>query len=209
MKHSTPGAHAFGGTLLPFRRLYHNRQSGNEVEPLSWYLTDAEELSWVSRINIKRSLALSKTHLRGLVILHKPGFMPHEMTANYTIVIAHGLSPEEERFVAIKELMHIYFGPDGGGTYATTSEIELENLINEMFVGSVTTRSNQYQAEGKALWMAMAVLCRENTRRELAAKADGRDEYYKEVAERLRITENRARILLSDRYEAQVGILLS
>lgn len=197
-----------GVCFLPFKKLYHNRQSANVVEPLSWYVTDAEELSWVTRINIKRSKALAKTHLRGLVILHRAGFVPQQLTANYTIVTAAGLSADEERFVVIKELMHIYFGPDGGGVYATTSEIELENLINEMFVGSVTTKSKQTEAETKALWMAMAVLYPESLRRKILRDAGDGGVNIAQVAPQLRITENRARILFSDRYDREVASLL-
>lgn len=198
-----------GVLFLPFKKLYHSRQAANEVEPLSWYVTDAEELSWVSRINIKRSAELAKTHLRGLVILHQPGFIPSQLTSNYTIVTAAGLSPEEERFVVIKELMHIYFGPEGGGVYATTSAIELENLINEMFVGSVTTKSKQTDAEAKALWMAMSVLCPEGKRREHAQRLAKDSNYISEVAKTLRITEHRAHVLFGEQYAREVASLLA
>lgn len=198
---------------MPFKTLYHRRQSANEVEPLSWYLTDAEELSWVTRIYLKRSPALAKTHLRGLLILHRPGFQQHEVRANYTIVIASGLTPEEERFVAIKELMHIYFGPDGGGAYATSSEVELESLIDEMFVGS-TIKSKQGEADVQALWMAMSVLTREKDRRAAEAKlkpmsSDEKNAYIQEVATRWRLTERRASFLFTERYAREVEKLLS
>lgn len=177
------------------------------MEPLSWYLTDAEELSWVTRIYVKRSKALAKTHLRGLVILHKPGFLPHELTANYTIITADGLAPEEERFVVIKELMHIYFGPEGGGVYATSSEIELENLINELFVGSLT-KSRQTAAETKALWMAISVLVREKDRRETRKQFEADPTKLPEIAHHWRLTERRASLLFSDRYSREVESLL-
>jgi Zn-dependent peptidase ImmA (M78 family) len=133
--------------------------------------------------------------------------MPHQLTANYTIITANGLTPEEERFVAIKELMHIYFGPDGGGIYATSSEIELENLINELFVGSLT-KSKQTAAEAKALWMAMSVLTREKDRRE-AREAGVTPEKLAALAARWRLPERRASLLFSDRYVREVESLLA
>ena len=118
---------------MPFRKLYTRVQSLTGTQNLNWYVSDAEELSWVEKIQIKRSPKLDKRYLRGLVIKHNPGYMPHQLEANYSIILAMGMTREEERFVTIKELMHLYFGPEGGGIYATDSEITFENHIAEFF----------------------------------------------------------------------------
>ena len=148
---------------MPFKALYNRRQTEATWLPLQWYVDDALNLSWVDDVQIKRTSALPKTHLRGMIIRHNTGNMPHALTFTYSIYIAAGLTPEFERFVIIKELMHLYFGPDAG-TYATDNQVALENHMQEMFAASADISSPQVVAEKKALWMAISVLTPETDR---------------------------------------------
>lgn len=193
------------GANLPFQTLYRRRQTTTSVLPLSWYVSDAEELSWVEKIQIKRSRALSKTKLRGLVVRHNLGFMPHNLVANQTIILATGLTREEERFVAIKELMHCYFGPDGGGIFATNTEINFENHMNEFFGNSAAIGSHQVKAEKQALWMAMSVLCTEQQRRDYRHDVHKNDKAIAAVASDLRVPERTAAAFLSNQYEREIS----
>ena len=173
---------------------------------MEWYVEDAKELSWVEEsIQIKRTHALPRSHLRGMIIGHMPGFMPHSMTSNYTIFIAHGLTRQFERFVVIKELMHLYFGPDGGGIYATDSQVALENHIQEMFNAAADIHSKQVKAEKLALWMAIAVLTPENQRLQYLGDAAA----IESVAEELRIPLHTAKALLSSHYDQEISNILA
>ncbi len=195
------------GAILPFQTLYHRRQSLPTPLPLQCYVDDAKELSWVADIQIKRSTALDKSHLRGLILKHNPGMMPHAMTCNHTIILANGMTREEERFVAIKELMHCYFGPDGGGVFATNTEINFENHMNEFFGDSAAIESHQVKAEKEALWMAMSVLAPEQLRREYRQQVlDGKP--IAEVATDLRIPIRTAAAFLSPQYEREISSIL-
>lgn len=193
---------------MPFQTLYHRRQAINTVQPLSWYVTDAEELSWIDKIQIQRSLALSKTKLRGLVVRHNLGFMPNCLVANQTIILADGLTPEEERFVAIKELMHCYFGPNGGGVFATNTEINFKNHMNEFFGNSAAIESHQVKAEKQALWMAMSVLCTEQQRRDHRYAVHKAGKPISDVASELRVPTRTAAAFISDQYEREISKIL-
>jgi len=194
---------------LPFKTLYKRRQAEADWLPLAWYVDDAHSLSWVNgNIQIKRTAALPKSHLRGLIIQHKPNFMPHALECKYTIFIAAGLSREMERIVLIKELMHLYFGPDGGGAYATDSQVVLENHMQEMFASSADIRSHQYRAETRALWMSIAVLTPETSRLRYQAAAEKGNMTVEDVADELHIPHHTANALLSHRYTQEISSIL-
>jgi hypothetical protein len=194
---------------VPFKTLYKRRQAEAVRLPLAWYVNDAHELSWVNgNIQIKRTAALPKTHLRGMIIQHKPGFMPHALECKYTIFIAAGLSREMERMVLIKELMHLYFGPDGGGIYATDSQVVFENHMQEMFASSADIRSHQYKAETMALWMAISVLTPESDRLTFQASVASGEMTVDQVAAALRVPPHSANALLSHRYDQEISSIL-
>lgn len=195
---------------MPFKTLYNRRQDEATWLPLSWYVNDALELQWVDQdLQIKRTSALPKTHLRGMIVQHKPNFMPHMMTCKYTICIAEGLSPEMERLVAIKELMHLYFGPDGGKSYATDNAIVLENHIEEMFVTSADITSPQVEAEKLALWMAISVLTTATARNDFRARALAQDITPEEIAGELHAPLHTTKALLSRQYDQEVSNLMT
>ncbi|PZT91006.1 MAG: hypothetical protein DI637_02895 [Citromicrobium sp.] len=192
---------------MPFKTLYNRRQAEAERLPLSWYVDDANELSWAfNSIQIKRTTALPKSHLRGMIINHPPGFMPLSEPSPYTIFIAAGLTPEMERFVLIKELMHVYFGP--GGTYATDSQVTLENHMQEMFANSADIKSHQYEAEKLALWMAISVLTPETNREAFRDNVASATMSFEDVAAQLRIPVHTAKALLSEQYRSEISNIL-
>lgn len=193
---------------MPFKTLYKRRQAEAAWLPLAWYVTDAKELSWVDdKIQIKRTKALPKTHLRGMIIQHNPGFMPHALTAAYTIFIADGLSREMERIVLIKELMHLYFGPNGG-VGATDSQFVLENHMQEMFAASADIRSHQYRAETQAIWMAIGVLTPESERMKYQAQVQTGEMTIDQVASNLHVPLHTTKALLSHQYDQEISRIL-
>lgn len=193
---------------MPYKTLYNRRQSEADHLPISWYLNDALELSWVAGIHIKRSSELPKSHLRGLVVAHAGGFIPHDMSANYTIILADGLDPEMERLVAIKELMHCYFGPDFGGHYATDSQISLDNHMKAFFGRSFATHSHAVEAEAKALWMALGVICPEHRRQHFKQEIAAGNLSLNDVAATLRIPVHHAAALMNHQFETEIAEIL-
>ncbi|MCH2486290.1 MAG: ImmA/IrrE family metallo-endopeptidase [Erythrobacter sp.] len=167
-------------------------------------------LQWVGQdLQIQRSHALPKKHLRGMIVEHKPAFMPHMLTCRYTIFIAAGLSKEWERFVALKELMHLYFGPNGGGIYRTDNAVVLENHINEMFEQSADISSHQVEAEKLARWMAIALLTPATARKayQEALKAEETD--MEKIAAELHIPVNIAQSLISRQYDMEISNIMT
>jgi hypothetical protein len=194
---------------LPFHALYRNRQNEAPYLPRQWYLSDAEMLQWVGKdgVLIRRTDKLDPSMVRGMILHHPVGFI-HEMKNSYTILVAAGLEPEVERVIVIKELMHCYFGPDGGGIFATDSQMALESHLQKFFGNSFALRSHATEAENKALWMALAVICPENTRVQYRAKAKDDPNAIQELAEELRIPLHQAKALLSPQFDSEIKSIL-
>lgn len=195
---------------MPFKTLYNKRQGEPEWLPLSWYVDDALDLQWVAQdLQITRTNALPKAHLRGMIIEHRPNFMPHMLTCRYTIFIAAGLSKEWERFVALKEIMHLYFGPNGGGIYRTDNSVVLENHINEMFEQSAAISSHQVEAEELARWMAISVLTPATVRKDFQKSLAAGELSIGDIANKLHIPTNIAKNLISNQYDMEISNIMT
>ncbi|MFO1261252.1 MAG: hypothetical protein U1E68_09295 [Sphingomonadaceae bacterium] len=192
---------------MPYKTLYKRRQSEPEFLVRKWYMDDALELSWVSGLTIKVSKRLDKERVRGLIISHGPNFI-NGLEANYTIIVAEDLAPEMERFIIIKEIMHCYFGPNGG-SWATDTSMSLDNHMRKFFGNSATVISAADEAEKKALWMAIGVLCPEHTRLEYQrAVMHDHSMTYDDVARKLMIPLHTAKALLSKQFEDEITHIL-
>lgn len=194
---------------MPYRKLYRNRQdSGQDFQPRQWYVDDAKQLSWVSGIDIRASIALPVEGLCGFVIRHHPE--GQGLRHRYTILVADGLdiiAPYMERFVVIKELMHCYFACDDGS--ATDSEIILDTHMRQFFGQSATSQSDHVQAEYTALWMAMGVLCPEHRRKKYRTMLEKSEIDIQAIVESLRAPEHIVRLLLSDQFEDEIRDILN
>jgi hypothetical protein len=192
---------------LPYKTLYKRRQGEAEFLTREWYVKDALELSWVSGITLKVSERLDKARVRGMIISHGPNFI-HDLEADHTVIIADGLSPEMERIVVIKELMHCYFGPNGG-SWATDTSMSLDNHMRKFFGNSATVISAADEAEKKALWMAIGVLCPENVRLGYQrAVLHDKSMSFEDVAGKLMIPVHTAKALLSKNFEDEITHIL-
>lgn len=152
------------------------------------------------------SSRLDKARVRGLVISHSPGFI-NGFEANYSIILADGLSPEMERFITIKELMHCYFGPSGGSS-ATDTAMTLDNHFRKFFGNSATIESAAAEAEVKALWMAIGVICPERDRLEFQRAVEQRTMTFEDVAKTLMIPVHTAKAMLSKQFEDEISHIL-
>lgn len=114
-----------------------------------------------------------------------------------------------ERFVTIKELMHCYFPPfEKHVRYMTGSALALESHMNAFF-GSATNNPPQESAEKMALWMALGVICSEDTRQQFIQKVDGKAVDAQQIAEEMVIPVRQAKSLLSQHYTNEIQKLIA
>jgi len=138
------------------------------------------------------SLAVMKT---GLDVAFCRGFYLSARNTEHRLVIQHGghviilaregLNRCWERFVFIKELMHLFDDPEE----ATDTGDQFEKLLAEFMAPGAAGRSPQMNSEIKCFWMALGVLCPEPNRLEFQAEREkGQIDDYS-IALRLRIPE--------------------
>jgi hypothetical protein len=194
---------------LPYQKLYRNRQDANEdFQPRGWYVEDARNVSWVSDISIMATAEMPVEGLSGFVVRHRPemGGLRHK----YTIVVAEGLdtvTPYMERFVVIKELMHCYFESDHG--CSTGTQMALETHMRQFFGQSATTQSLHVQAEYRAFWMAMGVLCPEQRRVEYRRRFEANSISIEDISNALRTPTHIVRQMLTDQFEDEIRAILN
>ena len=114
-----------------------------------------------------------------------------------------------ERLVAIKELMHLYFGPDGGGIYATDNAVVFENHINEMFGASADVSSHQFEAEKLALWMAISLLTSESARTKFQQELHDQATTIEAIAGKLHAPIHTTKALLSRQYDSEISNIMT
>jgi len=122
------------------------------------------------------------------------------------IGLVKGQDSSWERFVQVKEMMHVF----DSEKERTGNSADFEALLGSLTRPQVD-RTPQQRAEAKAFWMALAVLCPEETRRRLKAElADEKTlttEY--SVALQLRIPEELVSALFSADYELNLKAILT
>ena len=193
------------GAVLDYKSLYNTRQREGEYVPRQWYVDELKRLPWVRDVSIKTEESLKKSVLSGFVC--RSGMVSHGglESYDYNVILASDLALPQERFVAIKEVMHGFFQPDDV-SYATDSAVALENHIRQMFdeYGSMK-RSKHVQADGMALWMALGVLCPAHIREGYITNGMTPEQ----VAQKLTIPEKQAQNLLSDRFDVEISQILN
>jgi hypothetical protein len=123
---------------------------------------------------------------------------------NHAIVTARDLNYCWERFVYVKELMHLF----SLAAQATDTGDKFESLLNE-FAGPSTVASPQMEAELVAFWMALGVMCPESKRIEYEKQraASEIDDY--SIALDLRIPQQYVPRLFDRRYSSIIKKLTS
>lgn len=198
------------GAFTLYPTLYTARQHCAPYLPRSWYVDDAAKLPWVRSIKIQVSGQLIKERSRGLVFASNRVTHGGLTSFDYTIIIAEGLSPEYERIVAIKELMHCYFPPSPEMTkFVTGTQIALDNHFRAFFGGSAALiRSAQVLAEKMAIWMAIGVICTEHRRAEMVAAVKAGDMSHQNIVTELRVPLVTAKALISPQYPDEIAGLI-
>ena len=110
-----------------------------------------------------------------------------------------------KRFVCCKELMHVFDSPKE----RADSALKFQQLIDEIEAPlPASASSDMYKSESKTKWMALAVLCPEPIRETFRARLESGEMSDYELAVELRIPETYIRILMSERYDRVLKILL-
>lgn len=148
------------------------------------------------------------TGLSGFIVRH--GSTDNGLTHDYTIAVAEDLdktAPYMERFVVIKELMHCYFSCDDRS--ATDSQMALETHMRQFFGQSATSQSLHVNAEYKALWMAMGVLCPERVRLQYLKEYEADERSLDDIVEKIKAPPHIVQQLLSEQFEDEIRTILN
>lgn len=120
------------------------------------------------------------------------------------VVISRSLNHCWERFVTIKELMHLF---DGELEKVGAGE-ELESLITEM-VGPQPDRSIAMLSEIRAFWRAMGIMCPEGKRQEFRRMRDAGKITNLEIATQLLMPELHVPSLFDQNYKAIISSVMA
>lgn len=149
---------------------------------------------------------LDPTVCRGLYLSARNTNHPFvRQNGGHVIATARGLTPVWQRFVFIKELMHVFDDPDE----ATDSGDAFENLLSEFTQPSAAKWSPQMEAEIDSFWMATSVICPEPSRKELATRVLDDPTQLQVIAKEVGIPDTIVARLFSATYEQTITNLLA
>lgn len=119
------------------------------------------EIVGVDRLRVVRT-TLDATVCRGMYLSARNADHPFvRQNGGHVIALARGLDRSWERFVFVKEIMHMFDDP----MEATDSGDKLEQLLED-FGNATKDKSAPYKSEVECFWMAMGALCPERARLE-------------------------------------------
>lgn len=120
------------------------------------------------------------------------------------IVMARGLNNCWERFVYVKELMHLFDEPEE----FTSSSVEFDRLLTDLQSLGTMELSVQAVSDAKCLWMALAAFCPEALRKQFEQQRNAKlvDDY--SIALQLKIPTQYVPLLFDDRYTKTLSAIL-
>lgn len=140
---------------------------------------------------------LDKKYVRGFYLSAKN--TQHKFVQQHggtVIVLARDLNRCWQRFITIKELMHIFDDPKE----ATDSGDAFDDLLSGMTAGQNPKDSPQVQSEWRCFWMALALLCPEHARQECISRNNKGEMTHYEIALKFLIPEFYVPHLFDPRY---------
>lgn len=108
-----------------------------------------------------------------------------------------------ERFVCVKEMMHLF----DSDNEKTSNKEQFEKLLSDLSTPT-ESRSNQANSDIRAFWMTIACLCPEKHRQEFAAKREAQEIDDYAIALKLKIPQQYVPSLFTDSYTTLVDALL-
>lgn len=129
--------------------------------------------------------------------------MPNWVPGVATVVVSRDLNYCWERFVVIKELMHLF---DSELDKLGAAE-EFESLIAEM-IGPLPERSVAMESEIVAFWRAIGIVCPEAKRQEFHRQRDAGRTSNLDIATALRMPELYVSALFEPNYKAILSSMM-
>ncbi|MBO9124832.1 MULTISPECIES: hypothetical protein [unclassified Rhizobium] len=124
---------------------------------------------------------------------------------NHVIAVARELNRCWQRFICVKEMMHMFADPEKAADQGHLFEALLEDLSNQNSSGEI---SPQLRSEYNCLWMALATICREEKRLEYQQMKERNEISDYQIALELKLPQFHVKTLFHPRYRAIVdGIL--
>lgn len=191
---------------MSFNELYRIRQ-----DCLPDYVKRTDIVSAVEQVSSQKIFhfltgKLTTEVVRGAFI--KPGQsnkLPENIRDCVCIAIARDNNNCWRRMVLIKECMHIF---DRDVELTNTGD-DCEDLLQEFVVSELSSRSQQMAAEIRAIWMALAMFCKESERAILSRKLSNGEITQQQVAEMLKMPLQYVPFLFGDRYKDNISHILS
>lgn len=121
------------------------------------------------------------------------------------IIFARGISDLEQRFVIVKELMHLF---DEALERVSTPK-EFEGLLSDMSVTPPAKPTAAMQSEARCIWMALIILCPETLRQDIQRKRELGEINDEQVSQQLRIPTIYVPMLFVPNFKDIVALVLA
>ncbi|PZS80537.1 hypothetical protein A7X74_10940 [Stenotrophomonas maltophilia] len=173
---------------MPYRDLYAYAQELEPVVSRNAIRDKIIELTEASGFRFFRDHDLNPEELCGYYL--SPGNAEHQFArqagGKHVVAFAAGLNRCWERFVVLKEMMHLFDSPLEMTNTADDLDSIFVGMLDPDFDGKV---SPQCMSEFRCFWMALGVVCPERIRAQLQQRRDAGTMTELEIATYLRIPE--------------------
>ncbi|WP_109260658.1 hypothetical protein [Hyphobacterium indicum] len=186
---------------MSFRQLYENVQDHQSDRiKTSWIRDQIIALTRINGVKEQWTGVLNPEIIRGFYI-EGPLGPPVPLDNNEVlIVLARSLSKEMRRMVYTKELMHAF---DTDSERANTPE-KYDTQV-EKFSDPTAPMSDQFRAEQKAFWRALAVLCKADARANFRDQLSKNETTLEIVAAQIKLPVNFVREMMRDKFEEYIA----
>lgn len=181
---------------MSFKELFEYAQSLEIYIKRNAIRDRAADICGVGRINIVRS-GLDIDKCRGYWLT--PQNEDHPLVKQFgthIVVVAREQNRCWERFVIVKELMHLFDTPQ----QKTSTPKAFTNLLSE-FSAPMSVWSDQFHSEVDSFWQALAVLCPQNVRNEFREQRQQDKIGDLDIALKLKIPEAYVPRLFEERFD--------
>ncbi len=173
---------------MPYKDLYAYAQDLEPVVSRNKIRDKIIELTGASGFRFFRDHELDPEELCGYYL--SPGNSDHRFAVQaggkHVVAFAKGLNTCWERFVVVKEMMHLFDAELEKTNTADDLDSIFAGMLDPDFDGRI---SPQCLSEFKCFWMALGVLCPEKIRADLQRRRDAGTMTELQIATHLRIPE--------------------
>jgi len=188
-----------------YKELYEYCQTLEPKISRNDILNKAIELTGVGTIKCTKT-ALDITKMRGFFL--SVGNTQHSLVRVFgtnLIVLARGMNECWDRFITVKEVMHLF---DRHNETTGTAEAFDRLLSDFELLKPAQGPSPQYSSELRSIWMALGCLCPEKLRLEFVDQFNkGHIDHYG-IALKLKIPQQHVKYLLNDSFKPIIDTIL-